>query len=102
MVMLVTVYQKNARGWRAIRSFYRFDSDRVREIAAGDPVHNKPKKPRYECPGCLVQFTDAALEDHVCFGGAPGYPRLVSLNQRGRAGRPRNNLVQDEQARQPD
>jgi hypothetical protein len=101
--MLVTVYQKGALGWRAIRSFYRFDARLIQESAPEATTYRNPKKPRFECPGCLNLFTDAALEDHVCFGGAPGYPQLVSLNQRGRAGRPKNNLVpRDEQTRQPD
>ena len=98
MVMLVTVYQRQASGWRATRTYYRFARDRVREIAAEPSEYRNPKKPRYECPGCLNLFTDAALEDHTCFGGAPGYPRIRAQSQRGR---PKNN-IEDEQTRQPD
>jgi hypothetical protein len=99
--MLVTVYQKLAGGWQATRCFYRFARDRIPRIDPDPdlPSRIRPKKPRYVCPGCELQFTEVALESHICFGGARGYPRIATT---GRSGRPMNNLLRNAQQRQPD
>jgi hypothetical protein len=99
--MLITVYQRMATGWQATRSFYRFPREGRPQIQPAEdlPAGQRARKPRYQCPGCESEFTEMAMDNHVCFGGAPGYPRIRTT---GRAGRPMNNVIRDAQQRQPD
>ncbi len=71
--MLFTVYQRMRAGFRQVRQYYAF---RPRHCERVGRTASPTSKDKYRCPACLHLFTDLALIEHTCLGGAAGYPKL--------------------------